>query len=404
MLYLAHTKNNLTMKEVYVISAVRTPIGSFGGVLSPFSATQLGGFAIKGALEKAGLDPKEVQEVYMGNVVSANLGQAPATQAAILGGLGYDIPTTTINKVCASGTKAIMLAAESIMLGHNDVVIAGGMESMTNIPFYVPKARFGYRYGNGEFLDGLVRDGLEDVYQKKAMGVFADATAKKYDISRQQQDEFAIRSYELAAEHTKNGAFKNEIVGVSIPQKKGDPILLTEDEEYKNVFFDKIPTLKPAFTQDGTVTAANASKINDGATALVLMSKEKAEALGMKPIAKIISFADAQQEPEWFTTAPTKAAPIAAKRAGLSLNEIDLFEVNEAFAVVTLSFDKVLEVPLEKTNVMGGAVALGHPLGASGARIVTTLINALHQKDKKRGMVAICNGGGGASALILEKM
>ena len=392
------------MKEVYVISAVRTPIGSFGGVLSPFSATQLGGFAIKGALEKAGLDPKEVQEVYMGNVVSANLGQAPATQAAILGGLGYDIPTTTINKVCASGTKAIMLAAESIMLGHNDVVIAGGMESMTNIPFYVPKARFGYRYGNAEFLDGLVRDGLEDVYQKKAMGVFADATAKKYDISRQQQDEFAIRSYELAAEHTKNGAFKNEIVGVSIPQKKGDPILLTEDEEYKNVFFDKIPTLRPAFTQDGTVTAANASKINDGATALVLMSKEKAEALGMKPIAKIISFADAQQEPEWFTTAPTKAAPIAAKRAGLSLNEIDLFEVNEAFAVVTLSFDKVLEVPLEKTNVMGGAVALGHPLGASGARIVTTLINALHQKDKKRGMVAICNGGGGASALILEKM
>ncbi|GAB4133724.1 MAG: acetyl-CoA C-acyltransferase [Raineya sp.] len=392
------------MKEVYVISAVRTPIGSFGGVLSPFSATQLGGFAIKGALEKAGLDPKEVQEVYMGNVVSANLGQAPATQAAILGGLGYNIPTTTINKVCASGTKAIMLAAESIMLGHNDVVIAGGMESMSNIPFYVPKARFGYKYGNGEFLDGLVRDGLEDVYQKKAMGVFADATAKKYDISRQQQDEFAIRSYELAAEHTKNGAFKNEIVGVSIPQKKGDPILLTEDEEYKNVIFDKIPTLKPAFTQDGTVTAANASKINDGATALVLMSKEKAEALGMKPIAKIISFADAQQEPEWFTTAPTKAAPIAAKRAGLSLNEIDLFEVNEAFAVVTLSFDKVLEVPLEKTNVMGGAVALGHPLGASGARIVTTLINALHQKDKKRGMVAICNGGGGASALILEKM
>lgn len=392
------------MKEVYVISAVRTPIGSFGGVLSPFSATQLGGFAIKGALEKAGLDPKEVQEVYMGNVVSANLGQAPATQAAILGGLGYDIPTTTINKVCASGTKAIMLAAESIMLGHNDVVIAGGMESMTNIPFYVPKARFGYKYGNAEFLDGLVRDGLEDVYQKKAMGVFADATAKKYDISRQQQDEFAIRSYELAAEHTKNGAFKNEIVGVSIPQKKGDPILLTEDEEYKNVIFDKIPTLKPAFTQDGTVTAANASKINDGATALVLMSKEKAQALGMKPIAKIISFADAQQEPEWFTTAPTKAAPIAAKRAGLSLNEIDLFEVNEAFAVVTLAFDKVLEVPLEKTNVMGGAVALGHPLGASGARIVSTLINALHQKDKKRGMVAICNGGGGASALVLEKM
>lgn len=392
------------MKEVYVISAVRTPIGSFGGVLSPFSAVQLGGFAIKGALEKAGLDPKEVQEVYMGNVVSANLGQAPATQAAVLGGLGYDVPSTTVNKVCASGTKAIMLAAQSIMLGLNDVVIAGGMESMTNIPFYVPKARFGYKYGNAEFLDGLVRDGLEDVYQKKAMGVFADATAKKYDISRQQQDEFTVRSYELAAEHTKNGAFKNEIVGVSVPQGKGEPLLLTEDEEYKKVFFDKIPTLKPAFTPDGTVTAANASKINDGATALVLMSKEKAEALGMKPIAKILSFADAQQEPEWFTTAPTKAAPLAAKNASLTLNDIDLFEVNEAFAVVTLSFGKVLEVPLAKTNVMGGAVALGHPLGASGARIVTTLINALHQKDKKRGMVAICNGGGGASALVLEKM
>ncbi|MCU0436548.1 MAG: acetyl-CoA C-acyltransferase [Raineya sp.] len=392
------------MKEVYVISAVRTPIGSFGGVLSPFSAVQLGGFAIKGALEKAGLDPKEVQEIYMGNVVSANLGQAPATQAAILGGLGHGIPSTTVNKVCASGTKAIMLATQSIMLGLNDVVVAGGMESMSNIPFYVPKARFGYKYGNAEFLDGLVRDGLEDVYAKKAMGVFADATAKKYDISRQQQDEFTVRSYELAAESTKNGIFKNEIVGVSVPQGKGEPILLTEDEEYKKVFFDKIPTLKPAFTPDGTVTAANASKINDGASALVLMSKEKAEALGLKPIAKIVSFADAQQEPEWFTTAPTKAAPLAVKNAGLTFNDIDLFEVNEAFSVVTLAFDKVLEVPLDKTNVLGGAVALGHPLGASGARIVTTLINALHQKDKKRGMVAICNGGGGASALVLEKM
>ncbi len=392
------------MKEVYVISAVRTPIGSFGGVLSPFSATQLGGFAIKGAIEKAGIDPQEVQEVYMGNVVSANLGQAPATQAAVLGGLGYEVPSTTVNKVCASGTKAIMLAAQSIMLGLADVIVAGGMESMTNIPFYVPKARFGYRYGNGEFLDGLVRDGLEDVYDKKAMGVFADATAKKYDISRQQQDEFTVRSYELATEHTKNGAFKNEIIPVEIPQKKGDPVLLDEDEEYKNVIFDKIPTLKPAFTPDGTVTAANASKINDGAAALVLMSKEKAEKLGLKPIAKIVAFADAQQEPAWFTTAPTKAAPIAAKNAGISLNEIDLFEVNEAFAVVALAFDKVLGIPLEKTNVMGGAVALGHPLGASGARIVTTLINALHQKDKKRGMVAICNGGGGASALIVEKM
>lgn len=392
------------MKEVYVISAVRTPIGSFGGMLGGFSATQLGGFAIKGAIEKAKLDPKEVQEVFMGNVISANLGQAPSTQAAFLGGLGYHIPNTTINKVCASGTKAIMLAAQSIMLGINEVVIAGGMESMSNIPFYIPKARFGYKYGNGEFLDGLVRDGLEDVYHKKAMGVFADATATKYDISRQQQDEFTVRSYELVAENTKNGAFREEIVGVSLPQKKGDPILLTEDEEYKNVMFDKIPSLKPVFTPEGTVTAANASTLNDGACALVLMSKEKAEALGLKPIAKILGFGDGQQEPEWFTTAPTIAAPVALKSAGLSINDIDLFEINEAFAVVTLAFDKAMGVPIEKTNVMGGAVALGHPLGASGARIVTTLINALHQKDKKIGMVAICNGGGGASALVLEKM
>ncbi|MDX1904739.1 MAG: acetyl-CoA C-acyltransferase [Thermonemataceae bacterium] len=391
------------MKEVYVISAVRTPIGSFGGILAGFSATQLGGIAIKGALEKANLDPKEVQEVFMGNVVSANLGQAPATQAAILGGLGYSVPSTQINKVCASGTKALMLAAQSIMLGLNDVVIAGGMESMTNMPFYVPKARFGYKYGNAEFVDALVRDGLEDVYDKKAMGVFADVTAKTYDISRQQQDEFSIRSYELAAEHTKNGALKNEIVPVIISSKAGTTEIW-EDEEYKNIKYDKIPTLKPAFTPDGTVTAVSSSKISDGATALVLMSKEKAEALGLKPIAKILSFADAQQEPAWFTTAPTKAAPIAAQRAGISLDEIDLFEVNEAFAVVSLAFDKVLNVALDKTNVMGGAVALGHPLGMSGARIVTTLINALQQKDKKRGMVAICNGGGGASAMVIERM
>lgn len=392
------------MKEVYIISAVRTPIGSFGGVLSGFSATQLGANAIKGALEKANLDPKEVQEVYMGNVISANLGQAPATQAMIMAGVSSHVPSTTINKVCASGTKAIMLAAQSIMLGQNDVVIAGGMESMSNIPFYVPKARFGYKYGNAEFLDGLVRDGLEDVYVKKAMGTFADATAEKYGITREEQDAFAINSYKKVAENTANGNFRNEIVPISIPQKKGDPILLSEDEEYKTVFFDKIPTLKPAFTPTGTVTAANASKINDGACALVLMSKEKAEALGLKPIARIVSFADAAEEPEWFTTAPTKAAPIALQRAGLKKEDISFFEINEAFSVVSLAFAKVMEIDATKMNVMGGAVALGHPLGCSGARIVTTLANVLEKNNGKYGMVAICNGGGGASAMIIEKM
>jgi acetyl-CoA C-acetyltransferase len=392
------------MKEVYIISAVRTPIGAFGGVLSSFSATQLGAIAIKGALQKAGVDAKEVQEVFMGNVVSANLGQAPATQAALYAGLSSSVPCTTVNKVCASGTKAIMFAAQSIMLGHNEVVIAGGMESMTNIPFYVPKARFGYKYGNAEFVDGLVRDGLEDVYAKKAMGVFADATAKKYGFTREEQDAFAVNSYKKIAENTQNGNFKNEIVPVEIPQKKGDPILLWEDEEYKNVFFDKIPSLKPAFTPDGTVTAANASTINDGASALVLMSKEKAESLGLKPLAKIVSFADAAQEPEWFTTAPTIAAPIALKRAGLTKDDISFFEVNEAFAVVPMAFGKVLDIDPTKINVMGGAVALGHPLGCSGARIVTTLSNILHQNNGKYGMVAICNGGGGASAMIIEKM
>lgn len=392
------------MKEVYIISAVRTPIGSFGGILSGFSATQLGANAIKGALEKANLDPKEVQEVYMGNVISANLGQAPATQAMIMAGVSSHVPSTTVNKVCASGTKAIMLAAQSIMLGQNDVVIAGGMESMSNIPFYVPKARFGYKYGNGEFLDGLVRDGLEDVYAKKAMGTFADATAEKYGITREQQDAFAINSYKKVAENTANGNFKNEIVPISIPQKKGDAILLSEDEEYKTVFFDKIPTLKPAFTPTGTVTAANASKINDGACALVLMSKEKAEALGLKPIARIVSFADAAEEPEWFTTAPTKAAPIALQRAGLKKEDISFFEINEAFSVVSMAFAKVMDIDPTKMNVMGGAVALGHPLGCSGARIVATLANVLEKNNGKYGMVAICNGGGGASAMIIEKM
>jgi acetyl-CoA C-acetyltransferase len=392
------------MKEVYVISAVRTPIGSFMGALSDFSATQLGAIAIRGALEKAGLDPAEVQEVFMGNVVSAGLGQAPARQAAIYAGLSNNVPCTTINKVCASGMKAIMFASQSIMLGHQDVIIAGGMESMTNIPHYLMKSRFGYKYGDTTLKDGLATDGLVDAYDNIAMGVCADATAEKYKFTREMQDEFAINSYKKSAAATESGAFKDEIVSVEILQRKGDSILMTEDEEYKNVNFAKIPELRPAFQKTGTVTAANASTINDGASALVLMSKEKAEALGLKPIAKIISFADAAHEPFWFTTAPTIAAPKALKLAGLKKEDIDLFEVNEAFSAVTMAFYTEMGIDPSIVNVHGGAVSLGHPLGCSGARISTTLINALHQKDKSLGLAAICNGGGGASALIIERM
>lgn len=392
------------MKEVYIISAVRTPIGSFGGIFTPLSAIQLGSIAIKGALQKANIEGKDVDEVFMGNVVSANLGQSPARQAALGAGLPNTVPCTTINKVCSSGTKAIMFAAQSIMCGHADVIVAGGMESMTNIPYYVPKARYGYKYGNAELVDGLVRDGLEDVYQHTAMGVFADATATKYSISREAQDAFAIQSYQRAAEATSSGFFKEEIVSVEVPQRKGDMLVISEDEEYKNVLFDKIPSLRPAFTKDGTVTAANASTINDGAAALVLMSKEKAESLGLKPLARILAFADAEHEPEWFTTAPTIAVPKALKLAGIDKKDVDFFEINEAFAVVALVFSQVLEVPQAKLNICGGAVALGHPLGASGARIVTTLANVLNQKQGKIGVVGICNGGGGASAMVLEKM
>ncbi len=390
------------MKEVYIASAVRTPIGSFGGVFSDIAATQLGATAIKGALAKAGVLPEQVDEVFMGNVCSANLGQAPARQAAIYAGLPNTIPCTTINKVCASGTKAIMLGAQSIMLGLQDIVVCGGMENMSMIPYYMPKARYGYGYGHGQLIDGLLADGLTDAYNQIPMGVCADKTAEKYDISREQQDAFAIRSYTRSAETTQKGLFKEEIVPVSVPQRKGDPILVVEDEEYKKVMFDKIPTLRPVFTKEGTVTAANASTINDGAAALVLVSEDKLKELGLRPLAKIVSFADAAHEPEWFTTAPTKAAPLALKRAGLSLSDIDYFEVNEAFAVVTLAFNKVLDIDEDKVNVFGGAVSLGHPLGASGARIVTTLNNVLQQNGGKRGMAAICNGGGGASALIIE--
>lgn len=390
------------MKQAYIVSAVRTPIGSFGGVFSDISATQLGAIAIKGALAKAGVEPGMVEELYMGNVVSANLGQAPARQAALYAGLPPSVQCTTVNKVCASGTKSIMFAAQSIMLGLADIIVAGGMENMTQIPFYIPKARFGYKYGNGELVDGLSRDGLLDVYDQQAMGVFADRTAEKYGISRQEQDAFAIRSYKRSAEATNSGKFKDEIVPVEIPQRKGDPLLIGEDEEYKKVSFDKIPDLRPAFTKDGTVTAANASTINDGAAALVIVSEEKLKELGLKPLARIVSFADAEQEPQWFTTTPTIAAPKALKRAGLTMSDIDFVEVNEAFSVVTLAFNKVLDVSLDKVNVFGGAVSLGHPLGASGARIVTTLNNVLHQNKGKYGLAAICNGGGGASALIIE--
>jgi len=392
------------MKEVYVISAVRTPIGSFGGALAGISATKLGAIAIKGALEKAGVAPELVEEVYMGNVVSANLGQAPARQAAIYAGLKNEVVCTTINKVCASGTKAIMLAAQSIMLGHRDVVVAGGMESMSNIPYYLEKARYGYKYGNSEIIDGIVRDGLQDVYGGYPMGIAAENTASEMKISRQEQDAHAIESYKRSADATSKGYFKNEIVPVAIPQKKGDPIMMTEDEEYKNVFFDKIPGLKPVFKADGSVTAANASTINDGAAALVLMSKEKANELGLKPIAKILGFADAEQEPIWFTTTPSIAIPKAIKNAGIDKSKVDYYEINEAFSVVAIANNQKLGLDPAKVNVFGGAVSLGHPLGCSGARIVTTMISVLHQKDGKIGVVGICNGGGGASALVLEKM
>lgn len=391
------------MKEVYILSAVRTPLGSFGGALASVSATELGAAAIKGALTKANVDAKEVQEVFMGNVVSANLGQAPARQAAIFAGIGHNVPATTVNKVCASGTKAIMLAAQSIMLGFNDLVVAGGMENMSAIPFYVPKARWGNKFGDTILVDGLMKDGLTDVYNECAMGVCADATATKFEISREAQDEFAINSYKKVAEATENGSFAAEIVPVEVKSRRGTTIV-SEDEEYKRVKFEKVPNLRPAFTKDGTVTAANASTINDGAAALILASKEKAAELGLTPIAKIVSFADAAQAPEWFTTAPTLAAPIALKRAGLTMDDIDFFEVNEAFSVVTMAFAQTFNLPEEKVNAFGGAVAIGHPLGASGARIVTTLVNVLHQKGGKYGLAAICNGGGGASAMIIERV
>lgn len=392
------------MKEVYIVSAVRTPIGSFGGRLSALSATELGSIAIKGALDRAGVDAEEVDEVMMGNVISANLGQAPARQAAIGAGIGYEVPCTVVNKVCASGMKAVMFAAQSIMVGQNDVVVAGGMESMSNIPYYIPKARFGYKYGNGEIIDGLQKDGLWEVYNEFAMGNCGDHTAKELGITREEQDNYAIESYKRAAAAGQSGKFAVEIVPVPVPQRKGDPIMVGEDEEYHNVNFDKIPTLRPVFSKDGTVTAANASTINDGAAALVLMSKEKADALGVKPLAKIRGFADAAQDPLWFTTAPALAIPKAIKNAGLEASDIDFYEINEAFSVVVIANNRKLGLDPSKVNVLGGAVALGHPLGCSGARIITTLTNILNQNDGHFGVAGICNGGGGASALVIERI
>lgn len=392
------------MKEVFIVSAVRTPIGSFGGIFANVSATALGTAAIKGALEKAGVAASEVEEVFMGNVISANLGQAPARQAALGAGIGHQVPCTTVNKVCASGAKAVMFASQSIMLGHADLIVAGGMENMSMVPYYMPKGRFGYKYGNAELVDGLFKDGLSDAYDHQAMGVCADRTAHKYQISREEQDAFAIQSYQRSAASTEAGHFKDEIVPVMVPQRKGDPLAIIEDEEYKKVKFEKVPNLRPVFTKDGTVTAANASTINDGASALILASKEKVEELGLKPVAKIVSFADAALEPQWFTVAPTVAAPKALKRAGMTLDDIDFFEVNEAFSAVTLAFSKELKVGQDKINVNGGAVSLGHPLGASGARILTTLNSVLHQKDASTGLIAICNGGGGASSIVIERV
>ena len=392
------------MKEVYIVSAVRTPMGSFGGSLKDISATRLGAIAIKGALAKIKLDPKEVQEVLMGSVLQANLGQAPARQAATFAGLPDSVNCTTVNKVCASGMKAIMQGAQSIMLGDADVVVAGGMENMSSVPFYSENMRWGNKYGNVNMIDGLAKDGLTDVYHNYAMGNAADLCAKQCNISRKEQDDFAIESYTRSSNAWKAGKFSDEIVPVEIPQRKGDPILFNEDEEYKNVNFAKIPDLKAVFTKDGTATAANSSTMNDGAAAVVLMSKEKADKLGLKPIAKIKSYADAEQAPEWFTTTPSLAVPKAVAKGGLQMSDINYFELNEAFSVVGIVNMQKMKLDPSKVNVNGGAVSLGHPLGCSGARIVVTLINVLKQNKAKYGAAGICNGGGGASAMVIENL
>ena len=392
------------MKEVYIISAVRTPIGSFGGSLKSISATQLGAIAIKGAVEKAGITPSLVNDVLMGCVIQANLGQAPARQASKLAGLPNEVNCTTINKVCASGMKAITQGAQSIMLGDADIVVAGGMESMSNVPFYADTMRWGNKYGNATLIDGLAKDGLTDVYDGKAMGTAAELCATDCNVSREDQDAFAIESYKRSQAAINDGKFKDEIVPVEIPQRKGDAIIFDKDEEPFNVKFDKIASLKGAFVKDGTVTAANSSTMNDGAAAVILMSKEKAEELGLKPIAKILAYADAEQAPEWFTTTPSLAVPKAVSKAGLKMEDINYWELNEAFAVVGLENSRRMKLDPATVNVNGGAVSIGHPLGCSGARILVSLINVLKQNKAKYGAAGICNGGGGASAIVIENM
>lgn len=391
------------MKEVVIVSVARTPIGSFLGSLANISAPKLGAIAIKGALNKINLDPNLVDEVYMGNVISAGLGQAPARQAAIFAGIPTSVPCTTINKVCASGMKSIMLAAQAIKAGDAEIIIAGGMENMSSIPHYI-YGRNATKLGNINVVDGLLVDGLTDVYDQKHMGTCGDLCATEYNFTREDQDNFAIESYNRSAKAWKNGNFKNEVVPVEIPQRKGDPILFSEDEEYKNILKDKIPTLRPVFNKDGTVTAANASTLNDGAAALVVMSLDKAKELNLKPLAKIRGYADAASEPKWFTTAPAKALPKAFEKAGISQKEVDYFELNEAFSVVGLANIKILGLDADKVNINGGAVSLGHPLGMSGARIVIALTSILEQKNAKIGAAGICNGGGGASAIVIERM
>ena len=391
------------MREVVIVSAVRTPMGSFGGSLSTVPATQLGATAIKGALEKINLNPNEIEEVYMGNVLQANLGQAPAKQAAIFAGISENTPCTTVNKVCASGMKAISLATQAIKCGDADVVVAGGMENMSSVPHYY-SARNAVKLGDVKITDGMVKDGLTDVYNQVHMGVCADQCADEHHISRKDQDDFAIESYQRAAKAWTAGNFKEEIVPVAVPQRRGEDIIVSEDEEYKNVKLEKIPQLRAVFNKEGTVTAANASTLNDGASALILMSEEKAEELQIKPIAKVVGYADAAQEPKWFTTAPAKAVPKALAKANLSAGEIDYWELNQAFSVVGLVNTKLLGLDPAKVDVNGGAVALGHPLGSSGSRIIVTLINVLKQNNGRFGAAGICNGGGGASALVIENM
>ena len=388
-------------KTVYILSAVRTPMGSFMGAFSGVSATQLGATAIKGALEKAQIDPSLIDEVFMGNVLQAGVGQAPARQAAIGAGLGKNVPCTTVNKVCASGMKSIMLGAQSILAGDNHIVVVGGMENMSQTPHYMD-GRNGVKFGNIAMLDGITKDGLLDVYNKVPMGNCAELCATKYEISRQEQDDFAIQSYQRAAAAWQEGRFSEEVVAVAVPQRKGDPIMVSEDQEFKNVFLDKIPSLRPAFEKNGTITAANASTLNDGASALILVSEEAVEKYNLKPLAKIISYADAAQEPEWFTTAPSLAIPKALAKAELTIADIDYWELNQAFAVVGLANMKILGLDPTKVDVNGGAVALGHPLGNSGSRIIVTLLNVLKQNGGKLGAAGICNGGGGASAMVVE--